>query len=66
VRHPQFVYDDLYVLRGDVENRLKELKLELKADRLSCHRFLDNQFRCLASKNSREGFPSSPSTNNPG
>jgi hypothetical protein len=66
VRHPQFVYDDLYVLRGDVENRLKELKLELKADRLSCHRFLANQFRCLASKNSREGFPSSPSTNNPG
>lgn len=47
VRHPQFVYDDLYVLRGDVENRLKELKLELKADRLSCHRFLANQFRLL-------------------
>jgi hypothetical protein len=28
------------VLRGDVENRIKELKLELKADLLSCHRFL--------------------------
>ena len=37
VRRPQFVYDDIYVLRGDVENRIKELKLELKADRLSCH-----------------------------
>ena len=46
-RNPQFIYDDLYVLRGDVENRIKELKLELKADRLSCHRFLANQFRLL-------------------
>jgi hypothetical protein len=35
------------VLRGDVENRIKELKLDLKADRLSCHRFLANQFRLL-------------------
>ena len=35
------------MLRGDVENRIKELKLELKADRLSCHRFLANQFRLL-------------------
>jgi len=47
VRNPQFVYDDVYVLRGDVENRIKELKLDLKADRLSCHRFLANQFRLL-------------------
>ena len=46
-RNPQFVYDDIYVLRGDVENRIKELKLEIKADRLSCHRFLANQFRLL-------------------
>lgn len=46
-RNPQFVYDDLYVLRGDAENRIKELKLDLKADRLSCHRFLANQFRLL-------------------
>ncbi len=36
-RNPQFVYDDIYVLRGDAENRIKELKLEIKADRLSCH-----------------------------
>jgi hypothetical protein len=47
VRNPRFVYDDIYVLRGDVENRIKELKLEIKADRLSCHRFLANQFRLL-------------------
>jgi hypothetical protein len=46
-RNPQFVYDEIYVLRGDVENRIKELKIELKADRLSCHRFLANQFRLL-------------------
>jgi len=42
---PQRIYDEIYVLRGDIENRIKELKLELKADRLSCHRFLANQFR---------------------
>jgi len=46
-RNPQFVYDDIYVLRADVENRIKELKLDIKADRLSCHRFLANQFRLL-------------------
>lgn len=42
---PQRVYDEIYVLRGETENRIKELKLEIKADRLSCHRFLANQFR---------------------
>jgi hypothetical protein len=36
-----------YCQRGDPENRIKELKLELKADRLSCHRFWANQFRLL-------------------
>jgi hypothetical protein len=41
----QRIYDDIYVMRGEIENRIKELKLELKADRLSCHRFLSNQFR---------------------
>jgi hypothetical protein len=44
---PQRLYDEIYVLRGDAENRIKELKLELKADRLSCHRFFANQFRLL-------------------
>jgi hypothetical protein len=42
---PQNVYDEIYVLRGETENRIKELKRELKADRLSCHRFWANQFR---------------------
>jgi len=44
---PQAVYDHIYVLRGEVENRIKELKLDLRADRLSCHRFPANQFRLL-------------------
>jgi len=36
-----------YCQRGDPENRIKELKEGLKADRLSCHRFWANQFRLL-------------------
>ena len=44
---PQQIYDGLYVGRGDAENRIKELKLHLKADRTSCHRFAANQFRLL-------------------
>jgi hypothetical protein len=43
----QELYDEIYVHRGDMENRIKELKRHLKADRLSCHRFLPNQFRLL-------------------
>jgi hypothetical protein len=42
--------DDLYARyaeRGDVENRIKELKNDLAADRTSCHRFLANQARLL-------------------
>ncbi|MCJ7818956.1 MAG: transposase [Syntrophales bacterium] len=35
------------MLRGEAENRIKELKLELKGDRLSCHRFRANQFQLL-------------------
>ena len=44
---PGSLYDALYVARGDAENRIKELKVELRADRLSCHLFLANQFRLL-------------------
>ena len=44
----QAVYDDVYVQRGaDSEHRIKELKLGIQADRLSCHRFVANQFRLL-------------------
>ena len=41
---PQAVYDE-YATRGESENRNKELKVELRADRLSDHRFLANFFR---------------------
>jgi hypothetical protein len=43
---PAHVYQ-LYRERGDVENRIKELKAGLGLDRLSCSRFLSNQFRLL-------------------
>lgn len=41
---PTGLYDE-YAMRGDMENRIKELKNGLKADRTSCHRFMANQFR---------------------
>ena len=43
---PQALYR-FYCQRGDPENRIKEIKLDLKADRLSCHRFWANPFRLL-------------------
>lgn len=36
---------DFYEARGQAENYIKELKNQLKADRLSCHRFAANSFR---------------------
>ena len=45
---PQELYDTFYVQRGaDSEHPIKELKLGMKADRLSCHTFTANQFRLL-------------------
>lgn len=41
---PQGIYDG-YVERGESENRNKELKCDLQADRLSDHRFVANYFR---------------------
>jgi len=43
---PQHIYAT-YRARGDVENRIKELKAGLALDRLSCARFVGNQFRLL-------------------
>jgi len=37
----------LYYGRGDVENRIKELKCDLAIDRTSCSRFVANQFRVI-------------------
>jgi hypothetical protein len=46
---PQALYDDLYVKRGEMENRIKEQQLMLFADRTSCHEFQANQFRLFLS-----------------
>jgi Transposase DDE domain group 1 len=43
---PEDLYE-WYVRRGESENWIKDLKLALKADRLSCQRFIANQFRLL-------------------
>jgi len=43
---PVRVYAD-YVMRGETENGIKDLKRGCFADRLSCHRFWANQFRLL-------------------
>ncbi len=43
-RYPEATYDE-YVLRGESENRNKELKCGLGMDRLSDHRFVANYFR---------------------
>ena len=55
--NPRFVVTNLtgkpeelyaqYCRRGDCENRIKELKLDLASGRTSCHRFLANCFRLL-------------------
>lgn len=48
---PQALYDRFYVQRGaESEHRIKELKLGIQADRLSCHNFIANQFRLLLSQ----------------
>ena len=41
---PQAIYDE-YTMRGESENRNKELKTELATDRLSDHRFMANFFQ---------------------
>lgn len=45
------LYDQFYVRRGaSSEHRIKELKLGMKADRLSCQKFIVNQFRLFLSQ----------------
>jgi hypothetical protein len=43
---PKALYE-FYARRGETENWIKDFKVHLKADRLSCHRFIANQFRLL-------------------
>ena len=44
---PKRLYETIYCARGDVENRIKELKDGLSIDRTSCSDFLANQLRVL-------------------
>lgn len=41
------LYQTVYCGRGNAELYIKDLKLYLKSDRTSCHRFMANQFRLL-------------------
>jgi len=45
----QALYDDIYCARGDMENRIKEQRMGLFADRTSAHEWWANQFRLLLS-----------------
>ena len=44
---PESLYDDLYCLRGEAENRIKETRLDLFGTRASRHTFLANGLRLL-------------------
>ena len=46
---PQYLYDDRYCERGDMENRIKDQQLYLFSDRTSCHNWWPNQLRLLLS-----------------
>jgi hypothetical protein len=43
---PQWIYEQVYCRRGEIENRIKELH-DLQIDRTSCSQFWANQFRVL-------------------
>lgn len=45
-KDPQALYG-IYCLRGESENRIKELKLDLASGRTSCHTFIANAFRLM-------------------
>ena len=45
----QFLYDEMYCQRGEMENQIKQQQLDLFADRTSCHDWWANQFRLLMS-----------------
>lgn len=45
---PRWLYQGVYCVRGDMENRIKEQKC-LFSDRTSCHHWWPNQFRVLLS-----------------
>ena len=41
------LYERLYCARGEAENRIKEVQLDLFGTRASCHKFAANQLRVL-------------------
>ena len=45
----EILYSEKYCLRGDMENNIKQLKLDLYSDRNSCKSFYANYFRLLLS-----------------
>lgn len=48
LRHtPHWIYERIYCARGEIENRIKELKGGLQIDRTSCSHFWPNQLRVL-------------------
>ena len=47
--HSSNLYGNVYCQRGDMENRIKQQKLDLRAGRVSCHLFTSNAFRVLLS-----------------
>jgi hypothetical protein len=44
---PESLYNEYYTPRGDFERIIDDLKNGFSGDRLSCHRFIANQFRLL-------------------
>ena len=42
-------YESRYCARGNMENKIKQMKLDLGSGRTSCHAFVANQFRLLLS-----------------
>jgi Transposase DDE domain group 1 len=44
---PQWIYEEVYCQRGDLENRIKELHYGMEIGRTSCTNFWANQFRVL-------------------
>jgi hypothetical protein len=44
---PQWLYEEVYCQRGDLENRIKELHYGMEIGRTSCTSFWANQFRVL-------------------
>jgi len=49
VGDPKQLYETVYCVRGEMENRIKEQQLDLFADRTRCSQWWPNQFRLLLS-----------------